>query len=59
MFMLVLVSIRLSYPQGAKGYRLWVKEWHGFRVIISRDVIFNESKMPWKQKEQRKLEGEN
>ena len=36
----------LGYPDGVKGYRLWLKENNGFKVIISRDVIFNENNMP-------------
>lgn len=36
----------LVYPEGVKGYRLWVKEEHGFKTIISRDVVFNESEFP-------------
>ena len=36
----------LGYPDGVKGYRLWLKENNGYKVIISRDVIFNENNMP-------------
>ncbi|KAL2237428.1 UNVERIFIED_CONTAM: Retrovirus-related Pol polyprotein from transposon TNT 1-94, partial [Sesamum indicum] len=31
---------------GVKGYRLWVRSKPGFKVIISRDVMFNENEMP-------------
>lgn len=40
-----------GYPLGTKGYRLWVRNGQGFRVIISKDVIFDESNMPCKLKE--------
>ncbi|KAL2460938.1 cysteine-rich RLK (RECEPTOR-like protein kinase) 8 [Abeliophyllum distichum] len=36
----------LDYPQGVKGYRLWARGLGGVRVIISRDVTFNENEMP-------------
>ena len=36
----------LGYPQGTKGYRLWVREGNGFKIINSRDVIFNETVFP-------------
>ncbi|KAL0449089.1 UNVERIFIED_CONTAM: Retrovirus-related Pol polyprotein from transposon TNT 1-94 [Sesamum latifolium] len=29
-----------------KGYRLWLRSQPGFKVIISRDVTFNETEMP-------------
>ena len=38
--------IFLGYPQGTKGYRLWVRDGKGFKTIISRDVIFNENDFP-------------
>ena len=34
--------LRLS--KGVKGYRLWNKESSGIKIIISRDVVFNEMK---------------
>ncbi|GFP94270.1 dolichol-phosphate mannosyltransferase subunit 1 [Phtheirospermum japonicum] len=34
--------IFLGYSEGFKGYRLWLRSEPGFKVIISRDVIFNE-----------------
>ncbi|KAL0296165.1 UNVERIFIED_CONTAM: Retrovirus-related Pol polyprotein from transposon TNT 1-94 [Sesamum radiatum] len=36
----------ISYPEGIKGYRLWLRCQPGFKVVISKDVTFNESKMP-------------
>ena len=41
-----LKCVFLGYPQGTKGYRLWVKDGRGFKTIISRDVIFNENEFP-------------
>ncbi|XP_012849888.1 PREDICTED: retrovirus-related Pol polyprotein from transposon TNT 1-94 [Erythranthe guttata] len=38
--------IFLGYPDGVKGYRLWLKGDFGYKIIISRDVIFNESGFP-------------
>lgn len=35
-----------GYLVQVKGYRLWAKESKGFKMIISRDVTFNESHMP-------------
>ena len=43
-----LKGVFLGYPLGVKGYRLWLREQKGFRVIISRDVVFDESRMPCK-----------
>ena len=36
----------LGYPEGVKGYRLWDRNQVGFKVVISRDVIFNETDFP-------------
>ncbi|KZV34961.1 hypothetical protein F511_04935 [Dorcoceras hygrometricum] len=36
----------LGYPEGVKGYRLWVRSEPGFRTIVSRDVTFNETEFP-------------
>ena len=41
-----LKCIFLDYPQGTKGYRLWVRETNGYKVIVSRDVVFDEYTMP-------------
>ncbi|KAL0456140.1 UNVERIFIED_CONTAM: Retrovirus-related Pol polyprotein from transposon TNT 1-94 [Sesamum latifolium] len=38
--------IFIGYPIGVKGYRLWLRSQPGFKVIISRDVTFNEIEMP-------------
>ncbi|GJV60133.1 retrovirus-related pol polyprotein from transposon TNT 1-94 [Tanacetum coccineum] len=37
--------IFLGYPDGAKGYRLWRLDDVKPKIIISRDVVFNESLM--------------
>lgn len=39
----------LGYPSGVKGYILWSLEKGDNKVFISRDVLFNESLMPWKE----------
>ena len=39
-------GVFLGYPQGVKGYRLWLKEDKGYRVTTSRDVTFDELTMP-------------
>ncbi|KAL5549287.1 hypothetical protein UlMin_004518 [Ulmus minor] len=36
----------LGYPEGTKGYRLWMKDSKGYKVIVSRDVVFKEDVMP-------------
>ncbi|KAL0404410.1 UNVERIFIED_CONTAM: Retrovirus-related Pol polyprotein from transposon TNT 1-94 [Sesamum radiatum] len=36
----------IGYPNGVKGYRLWVRSQPGIKVITSRDVTFNELEMP-------------
>jgi len=36
----------LGYPEGVKGYRLWDRSQKGVKIIISRDVTFNEIDMP-------------
>ncbi|KAL2225539.1 UNVERIFIED_CONTAM: Retrovirus-related Pol polyprotein from transposon TNT 1-94 [Sesamum indicum] len=41
-----LKCVFIGYPEGVKGYRLWVRSQPGFRVLISRDVTFNENEMP-------------
>lgn len=38
----------IVYLIGVKGYRLWVRESLYFKVIMSRDVIFDEYIMPCK-----------
>lgn len=40
--------IFLGYPEGTKGYRLWDRSVPGFKLIISRDVVFNEFEFPCK-----------
>ena len=34
-----------GYPERIKGYRLWLKDSPGVKVIIGRVVIFNEFEM--------------
>ena len=36
----------LGYQEGTKGYRLWDRDSGGVRIIVSRDVIFNELVFP-------------
>ena len=35
-------GVFLGYPEGVKGYRVWLRDEPGFKVIISRDVVFND-----------------
>lgn len=44
----VLRCVMLGYQHGVKDYRLWCMEPNTHKVIISRDVIFYESVMPFK-----------
>ncbi|KAK4382157.1 Retrovirus-related Pol polyprotein from transposon TNT 1-94 [Sesamum angolense] len=41
-----LKCVFIGYPEGIKGYRLWLRCQPGFKVVISKDVTFNESEMP-------------
>ncbi|KAL0367537.1 UNVERIFIED_CONTAM: Retrovirus-related Pol polyprotein from transposon TNT 1-94 [Sesamum radiatum] len=36
----------IGYPSGVKGYRLWLRNQPGLKIITSRDVTFNEQEMP-------------
>ncbi|KAL0403976.1 UNVERIFIED_CONTAM: Retrovirus-related Pol polyprotein from transposon TNT 1-94 [Sesamum radiatum] len=36
----------IGYPNGVKGYRLWVRNQPGLKIITSRDVTLNEHEMP-------------
>ena len=38
--------IFLGYPEDVKGYRLWDRSEPGLRIVISRDVVFNENDFP-------------
>ena len=38
----------LGYQKGTKGYKLWDRDSSGVRIIISRDVVFNEFVFPCK-----------
>ncbi|KAL0368464.1 UNVERIFIED_CONTAM: Retrovirus-related Pol polyprotein from transposon TNT 1-94 [Sesamum calycinum] len=49
----------IGYPDGVKGYRLWLRSQPGFKVLISRDVIFNESEFPCLSKSPKKIEEYN
>ncbi|KAL2540840.1 Uncharacterized protein Adt_01818 [Abeliophyllum distichum] len=51
----------LGYPEGVKGYRLWDRSQSGVKIIISRDVKFNESEMPCleSEKQQETISGES
>ncbi|KAL0298359.1 UNVERIFIED_CONTAM: Retrovirus-related Pol polyprotein from transposon TNT 1-94 [Sesamum radiatum] len=49
----------IGYPDGVKGYRLWLRSQPGFKVLISRDVIFNESEFPCLSKTPKKIEDYN
>ncbi|XP_020262349.1 uncharacterized protein LOC109838309 [Asparagus officinalis] len=42
---LLLGQVRRA-AEGVKGYRLWNKSEPGFKVVISRDVVFNENEFP-------------
>ena len=37
----------LGYSEGVKGYRLWNIERKGAKIIMSRDVTFNENEFPY------------
>lgn len=39
-------GVFLGYGEGVKGYRVWLKGLGGYRVTISRNVVFNEIDMP-------------
>jgi hypothetical protein len=41
-----LKCVFLGYGEGVKGYRLWVRETKGYKIIISRNVVFNEDDLP-------------
>ncbi|KAL2511739.1 Integrase catalytic domain-containing protein [Abeliophyllum distichum] len=36
----------IGYDEGSKGYRLWVRSEEGFKVVVSKDVGFNEHQFP-------------
>ncbi|KAI5682399.1 hypothetical protein M9H77_03627 [Catharanthus roseus] len=38
-------GVFIGYPSGLKGYKVWLKDESGVRVIVSRDVVFNELDM--------------
>ena len=43
-----LKCVMIGYQQGVKGYRLWCIEPGRGKVIVSRDVIFWETEMPFR-----------
>lgn len=45
-----LKCIFVGYPEGVKGYKLWVDEPGKQKCIVSRDVTFNEQQMVRAQK---------
>ena len=49
-----LKCVFIGYSEGVKGYRLWVSSQPGSKVLISRDVTFNENEMPCLEKTQPK-----
>ncbi|KAL2232763.1 UNVERIFIED_CONTAM: hypothetical protein Sindi_1456300, partial [Sesamum indicum] len=51
--------VYIGYPEEVKGYRLWLRRQPGFKMIISRDVVFNKSKLPCLSKTTRKDEDYN
>ena len=46
-----LRCVMLGYQQGVKGYRLWCIEPGNHKVLVSRDVTFMETEMPFKKQE--------
>lgn len=44
--------IFLGYEPGTKGYRLWDRQSSGIKIIISRDVVFDETCFPCKTSDQ-------
>ncbi|GAB2266514.1 hypothetical protein Dimus_037897 [Dionaea muscipula] len=38
----------MGYVEGTKGFKLWEKGTAGFRMLVSRDVVFNENEFPCK-----------
>ena len=43
-----LKGVVLGYTSGVKGFRIWLRDQICFKVIISRDVFFDGTKMPCK-----------
>lgn len=42
----VVKGVFLGYPDGVKGYRIWLRDQGGLKTIISIDVIFKENIFP-------------
>lgn len=49
---LELGSIFLGYSKGVKGHRLWDRSLTGMRIVIIRDVMFDESEVPCMDREE-------
>lgn len=47
--------IFVAYPNGVKGYKLWIEEPGQQKCIISRDVVFNELKMAQAQESKKEI----
>jgi len=41
----------VGYQEGTKGYRLWEIQSGGVKILISRDVIFNETIFSYKSQD--------
>lgn len=54
-----LRCVMIGYQKGVKGYRLWCIEPGNQNVVISRDVQFEESRMPFLEKNQSKESSES
>jgi hypothetical protein len=44
-------GIFIGYPNGVKGYKVWLLDLKSPKVVINRDVIFDESAMLHPRKE--------
>ncbi|CAN0860176.1 Retrovirus-related Pol polyprotein from transposon TNT 1-94 [Linum grandiflorum] len=42
--------VMLGYPEGVKGYKLLLVQPGGYKVVVSRDVTFNETEFYYKDK---------
>ncbi|CAN0858259.1 Retrovirus-related Pol polyprotein from transposon TNT 1-94 [Linum grandiflorum] len=42
--------VLLGYPEGVKGYKLLLVQPGGYKVVVSRDVTFNETEFYYKDK---------
>ena len=53
-----LRCVMLGYQSGVKGYRLWCVEPGNHKIIVSRDVVFTETEMPFFKGQQVAVESE-